>query len=84
MNTFKKNNDKDTVALWKKEAKRLEKERNELYTELEAIKNYKQTYQELIEEAKELKGRYTQLIEQTNSIGNQYKKKLENIINTDY
>ncbi len=83
MNIFKKNNDKDTVALWKKEAKRLEKERNELYIELEAIKNYKEKYQDLIKEAKELKDRYTQLIEQTNSIANQYKKKLESIIDTE-
>ncbi len=83
MNIFKKNNDKDTVALWKKEAKRLEKERNELYNKLEAIKNYKEKYQDLIEEAKKLKDRYTQLIEQTNSIANQYKKNLESIIDKE-
>ena len=42
MSLFNKNNDKDAVSLWKKEAKRLEKERNQLYSELESIRNYKE------------------------------------------
>ena len=80
MSLFKRKNDKDTVALWKKEAKRLEKERNELYTELEAIKGYKQQYNDLITEVSELKDKYTKLLQQTESIGNEYKEKLQAII----
>lgn len=80
MNIFKKNTDKDTVALWKKEAKRLEKERNELYTELEAIKDYRQQYKDLIAEVSELKDKYTNLIKQTESIGDEYKNKLQAIV----
>lgn len=80
MTLFNKNNNKDTVVLWKNEAKRLEKERNELYTELEKIKSCKQTYEELIQETKKIKDKYTELINQTSLLADEYKQKLENII----
>lgn len=84
MNIFDKNNDKETVSLYKKECKRLEQERNDLLDELNAIKQYKKQYQDLIAEVTRLKNRYEAFISQTVSISNEYKEKLENVIKTDY
>ena len=80
MNIFKKNADPDSVALWKKEYKRLEQERNAAYAELESIKDYKQQYKDLIDEVSQLKDKYTKLIQQVESIGDEYKKKLQAIV----
>ena len=80
MSIFKRKGDKDTVSLWKKEAKRLKKERNELYTELEAIKGYKSRYESLISEVSQLKTRYTELIKKIEMLGNEYKDKLQSYI----
>lgn len=80
MSIFKTKDDKDTVSLWKREAKRLEQERNELYTELEAIKGYKNRYESLILEVSQLKTRYTELIKKIEVLGDEYKDKLRSYI----
>lgn len=80
MSIFKNKDDKDTVSLWKREAKRLEQERNELSTELEAIKGYKNRYESLILEVSQLKTRYTELIKKVELLGDEYKDKLRNYI----
>ncbi len=80
MSIFNKNKDKDTITLWKKEAERLERERNDLLDELNAIRQYKQQYENLITEVTRLKNNYEVLITQTKSISNEYKKKLQNAI----
>ena len=73
----KNGNDKETISLYQKECKRLEKERNELLAELNAIKGYKQQYEDLIDEVTQLKNRYEVLIGQTEAISTEYKEKLE-------
>ncbi len=79
MRLLKKDNDKETVSLWKKEAKRLEKERNQLYNELELVKDYKDRYDLLIQEVSELKNKYLHIIKQAEELGNEYKDKLQRI-----
>lgn len=83
MSLFNKNNDKETVSLWKKEAKRLEKERNQLYSELELIKGYKERYDGLIQEVSELKDKYMRIIEQTETLGDEYRDKLQRIVDKE-
>lgn len=82
MNFFinKKNNNKEIISLYQKECKRLEKERNDLLDELNAIRQYEQQYKNLITEVTRLKNNYEVLITQTKSISNEYKKKLQNAI----
>ena len=84
MSIFNRNNNKETISLYKNECKRLEEERNRLLDELNAIQGYKEEYENLIEEVTNLKIRYNTLISKTEAIGNEYKKKLDNIIKTDY
>ena len=86
MNIFrnKSNNNKETVSMYKKECKRLERERNELLEKLNSIEDYKTQYEDLIAEAMQLKNRYEVLISKTETIGNAYKEKLEYITKTDY
>lgn len=79
MTIFKRNENKETVALWKKEAKRLEKERNQLFAELENIKDYKEKYELLIEEASQLRDKYNKIIKEAESIGDEYKNKLQEL-----
>ena len=83
MSLFNKSNDKDTVSLWKKEAKRLEKERNQLYSELELIKGYKERYDGLIQEVLELKDKYLRMINQAETLGNEYRDKLQRIVDKE-
>ena len=80
MRIFNLKRDPDSINLWKKECKRLEKERNQLFAELQLIKGYKQQYQDLIHEVSQLKDKYTKLIKQTESIGDEYKEKLQEIV----
>lgn len=80
MKPFRRNNKKETIILLEKEVKRLEQERNELYTELEAIKGYKQQYEDLIAEVAGLKVKYEKIIEKAESIGSEYKEKLQAFI----
>ena len=77
-------NKKETISIYKKECKRLERERNELLERLNSIEEYKQQYEDLIAEAMQLKNRYEVLISKTETIGNAYKEKLEYITKTDY
>ncbi len=83
MSLFNKSNDKDTVSLWKKEARRLEKERNQLYSELELIKGYKERYDGLIQEVLELKDKYLRMINQAETLGNEYRDKLQRIVDKE-
>lgn len=80
MRPFTRNNKKETIILLKKEVKRLEQERNELYTELEAIKGYKQQYEDLMAEVSALKDKYEKLIKKAESISSEYKGKLQTLI----
>lgn len=80
MRPFTRNNKKETIILLKKEVKRLEQERNELYTELEAIKGYKQQYEDLMAEVSTLKDKYEKLIKKAESISSEYKEKLQTLI----
>ena len=84
MSIFNRNNNKETISLYKNECKRLEEERNRLLDELNAIQGYKEEYENLIEEVTKLKIRYNTLISKTEAVGNEYKKKLDNMIKTDY
>ena len=49
MSIFNRNNNKETISLYKNECKRLEEERNRLLDELNAIQGYKEEYENLIE-----------------------------------
>lgn len=72
-----KRSDKETTLLWKKEAERLQKERNELLAKLNTINRYKLDYENLIKEAKMLKERYLHLIATVEDILEEYKSKLQ-------
>ena len=74
-----KKTDKKTALLWKKEAERLQKERDELLAKLNSINRYKQDYEDLINEAKILKERYLNLIATVEDIFEEYRLKLEEI-----
>ncbi len=80
MKLFKRNSNKENIMLLKKEVKRLERERNALYAELEAIKDYKQQYSDLIAEVLALKDKYVKLIKKAESISSEYKEKLQAVI----
>lgn len=86
MNIFrnKSNNDKETVSMYKKECKRLERERNELLERLNSIEDYKTQYEEMLSDVKRLKNVYEILIKKNEKTGNEYKEKLEYITKTDY
>lgn len=74
-----KRSDKETTLLWKKEAERLQKERNELLAKLNTINRYKLDYENLIKEAKMLKERYLHLIATVENILEEYKSKLQEV-----
>ena len=74
-----KKSDKETTLLWKKEAERLQKERNELLTKLNSINRYKLDYENLIKETKMLKERYLDLIVAVENIFEEYKSKLQKL-----
>ncbi len=74
-----KRTDKKTTLLWKKEAERLQKERDELLAKLNSIDRYKQDYEDLINETKILKERYLNLIATVEDIFEEYRLKLEEI-----
>ena len=71
--------DKKTALLWKKEADRLQKERDELLAKLNSINRYKQDYEDLINETKILKERYLNLIATVEDIFEEYRLKLEEV-----
>lgn len=77
MSLFKSN--KTTISLYQKECRKLERERNELFAQLNAIQNYKQQYEDLMEEVKKLKYRYSNIIRETEALSAEYKKKLEQL-----
>lgn len=77
MSLFKSN--KTTISLYQKECRKLERERNELFAQLNAIQNYKQQYEDLMEEVKKLKNRYSNIIHETEALSAEYKKKLEKL-----
>lgn len=77
MSLFKSN--KTTISLYQKECRKLERERNELFAQLNAIQNYKQQYEDLMEEVKKLKNRYNNIIHETEALSAEYKKKLEKL-----
>lgn len=77
MSLFKSN--KTTISLYQKECRKLERERNELFAQLNAIQNYKQQYEDLMEEVKKLKNRYSNIIRETEALSEEYKKKLEKL-----
>lgn len=74
-----KKSDKETTVLWKKEAERLQIERNELLTKLNSINRYKLDYENLIKETKMLKERYLDLIVAVEDIFEEYKSKLQKL-----
>lgn len=78
-----KNTDKGTITLLQKENKRLEKERNELLAKLHEIEQYKEVYENLINETKIIKARYEDLISNAESVYSDYKNKLEEIISSE-
>ena len=48
-------NKKETISIYKKECKRLERERNELLERLNSIEDYKTQYEEMLSDVKRLK-----------------------------
>ena len=79
----KNDNDKETVSIYKKEYKRVERERNELLEKLNLIEDYKTQYEDMISDVKRLKNVYEILIKKTERVGNEYKEKLEQITKTE-
>lgn len=71
------------TTLWKKEAERLKKERNDLLLKLDSIQRYKEDYENLINETKIVKERYEDLITIVEKIFSDYKSKLEKIIESE-
>ena len=80
MTIFKKNNDKDTIALWKKECEKCRKERDEAVAEIDQIRRYKNDYEEMMKELRALKEKYLEKIETLNVITDSYEKELEKIV----
>ena len=76
-------NKKETISIYKKECKRLERERNELLEKLNLIEDYKTQYEDMISDVKRLKNVYEILIKKTERVGNEYKEKLEQITKTE-
>lgn len=75
--------DRENAILWKKEAERLERERNELLVKLDSIKKYGQDYEKLIDETKIIKEKYENLIMKVEKIFDEYKGKLSEILATE-
>ncbi len=85
MNIFSKKKilEKEHAILWKKEAERLKKERNNLLIKLNSLEQYKEVYENLINETKIIKARYEDLISNAESVYSDYKNKLEEIISSE-
>jgi len=74
------NRDPETIQMWKDRCKKLERENSKLRGELEAVKNYKNDYEDLIASLSFLKRRYEYLVEQGESLYNLYKEELDNVL----
>ena len=72
--------DPETIQMWKDRCKKLERENSKLRGELEAVKSYKNDYEDLIASLSLLKRRYEYLIEQGESLYNLYKEELDNVL----
>lgn len=72
--------DPETIQMWKDRCKKLERENSKLRGELEAVKRYKEDYEDLIASVNFLKRRYEYLIDQAEELENSYKDELENIL----
>lgn len=76
----KKVSDRENAALWRKEAERLNRERNELLEKLNSIEQYKEDYEGLIHETEHVKERYEILTAKVEGMFEEYKKKIEEVV----
>ena len=80
MSIFKKKDDPETIQLWKDRCKKLERENSRLRGELEAVKRYKNDYEDLIAGVSFLKRRYEYLVDQGEELYNMYKDELDGVL----
>ena len=72
--------DPDTIQLWKDKYVKVEKENVKLRSELDAIQQYKDDYEDLIAQVKIIKKRYEYLIEKEEELYNDYKEELDKVL----
>lgn len=72
--------DPETIQMWKDRCKKLERENSMLRGELEAVKRYKEDYEDLIASVGFLKRRYEYLVKQADDIEQRYKDDLDEIL----
>ena len=77
---LKKKDDPETIQLWKDRCKKLERENSRLRGELEAVKRYKNDYEDLIAGVSFLKRRYEYLVDQGEELYNMYKDELDGVL----
>ena len=73
------NRDKETVQIWKDRCKKVEKENNRLRNELEAVRKYKEDYEDLIGSLSILKRRYESLLNRSEELEQLYRDELDSI-----
>lgn len=73
------NRDKETVQMWKDRCKKVEKENNRLRNELEAVRKYKEDYEDLIGSLSILKRRYESLLNRSEELEQLYRDELDSI-----
>ena len=74
------NRDKETVQMWKDRCKKVEKENSRLRGELEAVRHYKEDYEDLIGSLGVLKRRYEHLLEHAEELEALYKEELDRVL----
>lgn len=74
------NKDPETVQLWKNKYEKLAKEYTKVKNELDAVKQYKEDYESLIESVAFVKKRYEVLLEQEEELYNSYKAELDEVL----
>ena len=73
------NRDKETVQIWKDRCKKVENENNRLRNELEAVRKYKEDYEDLIGSLSILKRRYESLLNRSEELEQLYRDELDSI-----
>ena len=74
------NKDPETVQLWKNKYEKLAKEYTKVKNELDAVKQYKEDYESLIESVAFVKKRYEVLLEQEEELYDSYKAELDKVL----
>ena len=72
--------DPETIQLWKDKYHKVEKENIRLRSDLNAIKQYKDDYEDLIAQVKVVKDRYEYLVEKEEELYKEYKEELDRVL----